>query len=232
MARNSNLALATMACLSQRALNATIASGVLSKSDLAVINGLRAGGGAEAAHDRLVGAVRKQFVERDLVRKVIEAYARAAVNKETEMTLTRVVADRVEKAGTEQKLYSDLIKAYQREHPGATRADCIDKVLFGPGAKRLVELDHEIGALAKAKNTLPQPRTADIDFSQPGVRGRTGYDSSVNDSPPHNPDAGENPVIRDHHQLLADIAAGKVNETDPKFKALRELELKRLYQKD
>src|SRR5215467_6790771 len=135
MARTSTLALATMACMNQRAVDAAIDSGALTKRDIAVVNGLRAGGGGVVAHRKLVGAIRKQFAERDQARKAIEAYARDRVRKETEMTLTdRVLVDRVEKARTEQKLYSDLIKAYQREHPGATRADCIDKVLFGAGA--------------------------------------------------------------------------------------------------
>jgi len=178
MARTSTLALATMACMNQRAVDAAIDSGALTKRDIAVVNGLRAGGGGVVAHRKLVGAIRKQFAERDQARKAIEAYARDRVRKETEMTLTdRVLVDRVEKARTEQKLYSDLIKAYQREHPGATRADCIDKVLFGPGAKRLVELDREIGALAKLginrnDNTLPQER--------PGTMARTHNDANPN----------------------------------------------------
>jgi hypothetical protein len=68
--------------------------------------------------------------------------------------------------------------------------------------------------------------------TQAPVLGQTGYDPSVHETKPRNSAAGENPIIRDHHQLLADIAGGKVNETDPKFRALRELELKRLYAKD
>jgi hypothetical protein len=242
MARNnSNLVLATIACLSQRALAAAIASGALSKSDVAVVNGLRAGRralGHQVAHRKLVGAIRKQFVERaehdDRVRKAIKAYARDAVKKETEMAMSRVVADRVEKARAEQQLYGDLIKAYAREHPGATKADCIDKILFGAGAKRLVELDREIDALAKAKNmnTLPQPgATSNINFNTP-VHGRTGYDSSVADTHPRNQAVGENPIIRDHHQLLDDIASGKVLWNDPKVSALVALERKRIFEND
>jgi hypothetical protein len=236
MARTSTLALATMACMNQRAVDAAIDSGALTKRDIAVVNGLRARGGGVVAHRKLVGAIRKQFAERDQARKEIEAYARDRVKKETEMTLAkltdRVVADRVEKARAEQQLYSELIKTYQREHPGATKADCIDKVLFGAGAKRLVELDREIGALAKAKNTLPQPRTADIDFSQPGVHGRTGYDASVSGTHPQNPDVGEEISIRDHHQVLNDIKSGKLLWNDPKVQALVALERKRIFEND
>jgi hypothetical protein len=236
MKRNSNLALATMACLSQRALDAAADAGCLSKSDLRTIAGLRASGGrcsGDIAKSRLMGSVRKQFAERDVLRKAIEAHARDAASKETEMTEDRVVADRVEKARTEQRLYADLIKAYAAEHPGATKADCIDAVLLGPVGKRMVELDRAIDALAKAKNTLAQPGpTTNIDFGTPGVRGGTGYDASVADTHPRNQAAGENPIIRDHHETLNAIKSGKLLWNDPKVQALVALERKRIFEND
>jgi hypothetical protein len=239
MSRNSNLCLYMLASLRQPALNAAIAAGALSKSDIAVVNALRSGGGHRAAHGKMIGAIRKQFTERAQhdaqVRKAVEDYARAAVKKETEkMSLTdHVLADRVDKARTEQKLYGDLIKAYAKEHPLASRQDCVDAILLGPIGKKLVELDREIDALAKAKNTLAQPpHTGAIDFSQPGVRGRTGYSSADNDTHPQNPDDGEGVTIHDYHQLLEDLKSGKVPWNDPKVSALVALERKHVFEKN
>jgi hypothetical protein len=42
-----------MASLSQRALDAAIDAGVLSKSEIATVNGLRSGGGSRVAYRRL-----------------------------------------------------------------------------------------------------------------------------------------------------------------------------------
>jgi hypothetical protein len=82
--------------------------------------------------------------------------------------------------------------------------------------------------------TLPTPgpgRMHTTHNDSAPVRGRTGYDASVDGRPPHNPDKGENPIIRDHHQLLDDIKSGKVAYNDPKASALVALERKRIFDK-
>jgi hypothetical protein len=90
----------------------------------------------------------------------------------------------------------------------------------------MVDLERRMAKLGGG--TLPRHRsTADIDFSQPGIRGRTGYDASVDGRPPHNPDKGEEPTIHDHNQLLEDIKSGKVPFSDPRVSALVRLERKR-----
>jgi hypothetical protein len=76
------------------------------------------------------------------------------------------------------------------------------------------------------------PKRTSSSCSGAPTRGRIGYDSSVDDRPPHNPDKDEAPTIRDHHQLLDDIKSGKVLWNDPKVSALVALERKQIFEKN
>lgn len=175
----------------------------------------------------MYGAVRKQID--GVYRYAKQCFAEAEKEKKM-VTTTDLLQERVAKSRDTQRMLSDAITKYAAAHPGATRADCIDKILYSPTVREMIENEHRLDELTKlGGGTLPEPgATSNIDFNTP-VRGRTGYYSSVIVNNPRNQAAGENPIIRDHHQLLADIASGKVNETDPKFKALRELELERIF---
>jgi hypothetical protein len=64
------------------------------------------------------------------------------------------------------------------------------------------------------------------------VLGRTGYDASVSDNHPQNPDDGEDVAIHDHNQLLEDLKSGKVPWNDPRASALVALERKRIFEKN
>jgi hypothetical protein len=147
---------------------------------------------------------------------------------ETEESVVDLLEERVSKARSTQAMLGDAIKKYQAARPGCNRADAIDKILFSPVVSQMVELEHRIDKLGAGG--LPQHRaTTDIDFSQPGTRGRIGYDASVADTHPQHQDAGEEPTIHDHNQLLADIASGKIPFSDPRVSALVRLERKRVF---
>jgi hypothetical protein len=234
------LSTALLATLPRREFAALTDSGCINKGDLRTITALRAGDQTgETAKRRVFGAVKKQFSHADkqaqkLARGIYE-YAKRQFEKQERTnpmtTATDLFEERVAKSRDTQRMLSDAITKYAAAHPGATRADCIDKILYSPEVKKMVQLELQLDKLTKAKNTLPQPgATTNIDFSQPGTRGRTGYDPSVADTHPKNQAAGENPTVRDHHQLLADIASGKVPYTDPKVSALVALERKRIFE--
>jgi hypothetical protein len=238
------LSTAALACMDHLTLAAIMPS--LTKHEVAAINSLRGGDQTGAvARKKIHAAVRKQFEQTQTLRASIFQYAKARFAKQQETQPMTTSADslleeRIGKSRDTQAMLRDAIAKYAQQHPGATKQDCIDKVLLGPVVKEMVENERRLDELAKADNTLPKHRaTADIDFSQPGVRGKTGYDASVADTHPQQPHGSGGPqsnydpetVIRDHHELLADIASGKVTENDPKFKALRQLEMKGLYER-
>jgi hypothetical protein len=241
MAGNSKLALATMACLSRTALEAAVQSGSLSASDIRTINRLRAGGGrsgGDIAKHKLTVAIHKQFADRDRtlgkLRTVIEDYARDRVmemqKKETNAMVTTtadLLAERVAKSRDVQRMISETVRKYQAAHPGCSRQDAIDTILFGSGVREIVDVERRIDEVVKlGGGKLPQYTDASMPWGWP-LRGTAGYDSSKDKRPPHNPDDGEEISMHDHHQLLEDIKSGKVPFSDPRVSALHRLERKR-----
>ncbi len=109
-----------------------------------------------------------------------------------------------------------------------------------------INLFAKIGDLVKAERRLtelqklgggslstPRPRAMHRTHNDAApVRGQTGYDAGVDDRRPFNPDSGENPIIRDHHQALDDIKSGKLLWNDPKVHTLVALERKRIFEND
>lgn len=140
-----------------------------------------------------------------------------------------LLEERVAKSRDTQKMLSDTIANYQRVH-GCSRETAIDKVLLGSGVREMVELERKIDELSKlGGGTLPTPRPGRMHRTHNDaapVRGRTGYDSSADGRPPHNPDAGEEVSVADHNQLLEDIRSGKIAFSDPRVSALVRLERK------
>ena len=213
---------ALFACLPAHHIQTMIDAGALSPADIVTIKALRASG---VSKRRLLANAQSAETE---------------VSKATPTTSAEdLLQERVAKAADIQKGLREAIRDVAAANPGMSRRDAIDKVLFGPGVRTMVALEKQIDAVVKAKNTLPQHRaTTDIDFMTP-VRGEIGYGPGVDARRPGTatatggPQSGAdlNPIIRDHHQTLADIASGKISETDPKFRALRALEMKRLYEK-
>jgi hypothetical protein len=185
-----------------------------------------------------VGAVTKQFVERaqtlSKARILIEDYARKRVQEV--MPMPTLVERNVAKAADTQRALREAIAEYQASHPNANRADVIDKILFSRPVSDLHQAERRETALQKlGGGNLPTPPPGTMhrthNDSAP-VHGRTGYNSADDDRPPHNPDAGENPIIRDHHETLRDIASGKLNWADPKVSALVALERKRVFENE
>jgi hypothetical protein len=222
---------ALFACLPASEIQTMIDAGVLSRGDVATIKALRSSG---VSKSRLLAESRSTETE---------------VSKATPRTTADdLLAERVAKAAGIQQGLRAAIRDVEAANPGISRSDAIDKVLFGRGAAEMVglekQIDQQVAKLSKlGGGSLPTPGPGRMHRTHNDgapVRGQVGYDSSVDDRPPApatgtgGPQSGAdlNPIIRDHHQVLADIAAGKINETDPKFRALRALEMKRLYEKD
>jgi hypothetical protein len=216
---------ALFACLPAHHIQTMIDAGALSRSDVAAINALRASGVSKARLLAKAQSASETEIEKDA----------------TPMTTADdILAERVAKAAHIQKGLREAISDVQAANPGISRRDAIDKVLFGPGVREMVRLEKQIDAVVKlGGGNLPTPRPGTMHNDSAPVLGRTGYDAALDDRPPGTatatggPQSGAdlNPIIRDHHQTLADIASGKINETDPKFRALRALEMKRLYEK-
>jgi hypothetical protein len=240
MARNSKLALAVMACMDGRPLNAAIESGCLSKSDIRTINALRSSGGyasGDIAKRKLTVAIHKRFADRDRtlrkLRTLIEDYARDRVmemqKKETNAMVTTtadLLAERVAKSRDIQRMISETVRKYQAAHPGCSRQDAIDKILFGPGVREIVDFERRIDEVVKlGGGKLPQYTDASLPWGWP-LRGAAGYDSSNDGRPPHNPDAGEEPTIHDHNELLEQIKSGQIPFADARVSALVRLERK------
>lgn len=151
---------------------------------------------------------------------------------EIEEPTADLVAERVNKARDMQLMLGDAIKKYQAAYPGCNRADAIDKILFSPTVRQMVENEHRLDELMKlGGGKLPQPRaTTDIDFSQPGVRGRTGYDANVAATHPKNPGKGEEVTIHDQNEVLEGIKSGRIPYNDPRVSAQVALERKRIFE--
>jgi hypothetical protein len=208
-----------------------------------VIAGLRSGDQTGAvARRKIFSTIGKQFAERKQMQKLavgIYQYAKRKFEEkqETQPMTTVTTADdllqeHIDKAASRQAMLRDAIAQDQRANPGRSRADSIDKVLYSRPVADMVQLEEELTKLGVNTGTLPKHRTtASIDFSQPGVRGRTGYSSADAVTHPRNQAAGENPIIRDHHQLLEDIKNNKVPYTDPKVQALVALERKNVMER-
>jgi hypothetical protein len=146
---------------------------------------------------------------------------------ETEEPMQDLLAERVSKARDVQLMLGTAIKKYQAAHPGCNRADAIDKILFSPTVRQMVELERRIDKLGGGTLPTPRPGTMHRTHNDTApVRGRTGYDSSVDGRPPHNPDAGEEPTIHDHNELLEQIRSGQIPFSDPRVSALVRLERK------
>jgi hypothetical protein len=206
---------ALFACLPASEIQTMIDAGALGRSDVAAINLLRASG----------------VSKRRLLAKAQSAPATEIEKDATPMTTADdILAERVAKAAHIQKGLREAIRDVQTAHPGISRRDAIDKVLFGPGVREMVRLDKQIDQVVKlGGGNLPTPRPGTMhrthNDSAP-VRGRTGYDSSVDGRPPHNPDASEEPTIHDHNEMLAQIRSGQIPFSDPRVSALVRLERK------
>jgi hypothetical protein len=221
-----------LACLPARELKAAIDYGGLSRAEIGTIAALRSSGGHSSetiAKHKLGAAVARQFIgakRQTVIKRAIGDYARQRVEQLTkEVTMTTpadLLEERVAKSRHVQKMLRDTIRAYQVANPGCNKADAIDKILFGPGTREIVDLERRIDDVVKAKNTLPQPGpTTNIDFSNP-LRGTAGYDAGLDDRRPARahasggPQSGEEdqPVIEDANDVLerltkAGMAAGK-----------------------
>jgi hypothetical protein len=190
------LALATLACLPRRELDAVFNAGCLSKAEIGAVNALRSSGGrandaiakkklTAALHKHFAGAASKQMQK--LARGVYE-YAKHRFAEQQEIKLMTTADDllqeHVSKSRDTQRMLRDTIRKYQAAHPGCNRADAIDAVLFSGTTREMVALEHRIDDVAKAKNTLPQPRaTTHIDFSNP-LRGTAGYNADLDAAHP------------------------------------------------
>src|SRR6266508_576248 len=92
------LSTALVATLPRHQIRALVDAGCINKADLATISALRAGGGGEAAKQKIFSAVRKQFEERDertdALRTAVGRYAQQRVAEQTkEQAYARVVTD-------------------------------------------------------------------------------------------------------------------------------------------
>jgi hypothetical protein len=80
-----------------------------------------------------------------MLKSAIYDYAKLAIAKQQQETPMRTADDllqeRVSKSRDEQKMYSDLIKTYQRQHPGCSQSNAIDAVLFSPQVKKRSSLN-------------------------------------------------------------------------------------------
>jgi hypothetical protein len=167
-------------------------------------------------------------------RTLIEDYARIRV--EEVLPMPSLLEQNVGKAADTQRALREAIAEYQAAHPGCNRQDAIDKILLSPAVGDLVKAERRLTELQKlGGGSLPTPRPGAMHRTHNDaapVRGRTGYDAGVDDRRPFNPDSGENPIIRDHHQVLDDIKSGKVLWNDPKVSALVALERKQIFEKN
>jgi hypothetical protein len=202
-----------LACLPGNVLQAMVDAGALDRTEIVAIKALRGSGVSK--------------------RRMMSHAPEPEISKTT--TAHDLVAERVAEAADIQKGLRESIRDVQAASPGMTRSDAIDKVLYGRGVREMVGLEKRIDDTVSklGGGALPQHRaTTDINFSTPGVHGRTGYDSGVADTHPKNQAAGENPIIRDHHELLDDIKSGKVLRNDPKVSALVALERKQIFEQN
>src|SRR5205809_5007729 len=81
------LSTALVATLPRHQIRALVDASAISKSDLAAINAIRAGGDGETAKRRVFGAIRKQYEEADErlqpLKRAIEIYAKQRVEQTT-----------------------------------------------------------------------------------------------------------------------------------------------------
>lgn len=220
MARNSKFVLAALAGMNERALGAAIASGSLSKSDLTTILALRANGGAI---DEIAKCLGQKIIRDFRLRKIGKAIGRYAKQRVTEvMPMPTLLEQNIAKAADVQKALREAIAEDQRTHPGRSRRDSIDKILFSAPVRDM----HRAEQLAKARNTLPQdrpvPEMPPLPTPRPGtmhrqhnssnpVLGETGYSSARDDRSPGRPRATGGPqsgdesksTVEDHHEVLA-----------------------------
>jgi hypothetical protein len=228
--------MAMMAGLNQRALLAAFDSGRLSKSDYRTILGLRASGTATDVIAKYVGGAVIRHQKLRKIKNMVGQYVSQRLKKEMVPMIApqTMLEKRVAEAADTQRMLRDAVAKNQAAHPGRSREDALDAVLYGAATREIVKLEHQIDDAMKKLGgaKLPQPgATTNINFGGP-PHGRTGYDASVADTHPRNSAAGENPIIRDHHQLLDDIKSGKVLWNDPKVSALVALERKQIFEKN
>jgi hypothetical protein len=155
------LSTALLATLPRREFAALIASGCISKGDLRAINGLRAGDQTGAVAKRKVySAVKKQCA--DIYRYAQKRFAEGQ-KQETSMVTTTddLVAERVGKSRDTQAMLRDAVAKDQRANPGRRKADSIDKVLLGPVAKEMRQLELRLDELTKAKKHTAATRSHD-----------------------------------------------------------------------
>jgi hypothetical protein len=234
------LSTALLATMPRREFSALVDAGCIDKGDLRTITALRAGDSTGAvAKQRIFETVKKRFAPADtrmqkLARGVYEYAKQRFAEQEKPMT-DLLLEERVAKSRDTQAMLSNAVKAYQQQHPGATRADCIDKILYSPEVTKMLQLERQLDEVAKARNTLPQQKPGTMltrhNTGVP-VRGTTGYDSSVADTHPQNPDNGEEVTIRDQNEILEGLKSGRIPYNDPRASAQVAPERKRIFAKD
>jgi hypothetical protein len=232
---------ALLATLPRRELEAVLNTGSVSKADQRAISALRAGdpGDGQVAKQRIFATIRKQFADKhrktEMLAEGIYQYAKQRFTEQEKPMTDVLLEERVNKARDTQAMLHDAVRKYQAAHPGCNRADAIDKILFSPTVREMVDLDHRMDELAKlGGGSLPTPgpgRMHRTHNDAAPVRGRTGYDSSVDGRPPHNPDAGEEPTIHDQHEILEGIKSGKIPFNDPRASAQVALERKNIFKR-
>ncbi len=156
------LSTALVATLPRHQIRALVDAGCINKADLATISALRAGGGGEAAKQKIFSAVRKQFEERDertdALRTAVGRYAQQRVaeltkemkpmtmiekmltmNEATLMVICKT--DGIPSAAHAHALLTELAK--RRQQPGETKEQAYARVVTDGGLGSLLFHKHQ-----------------------------------------------------------------------------------------